>query len=149
MDNALITINEEPLITSGTDAIETENATKYLVIHLDKHLTFDTHINIITKKVNQKTRLLWKMRNFITIDLAKYLYSTIIQPVFNYCNFIYDGTLKMNEQKLHVCQNSALRAVRNCHLDYLPNRLRTELGVDSLELLCKKIDPENGLSWSQ
>ena len=110
--------NDELCIKSGTTVIETDASMKYLGVHLDNNLTFDDHINNISKKVSQRTRLLWKMRNFISLDLAKYLYTTSIQPVFIYCDFIYDGTSKTNKQKLQICQNSALRAVKNCRLDY-------------------------------
>ena len=62
------------------------------------------------------------MRNFISYELARSLYISLIDPVFNYCCEIYDGCFLNAACKLQVAQNKALRAV--LHRD---NRADTSL----------------------
>ena len=99
-------------IVSGTAQIENVKTTKYLALHLDSHSTFETHTDHIIKKVNQRTRLLWKIRNSITEKWAKYLYLTFIQTVYAYCDFRYGGCNRTQTKKLQVSQNSALGAIK-------------------------------------
>ncbi len=58
-------------IRSSDTQIESTDTFKYLGITLDRYLHFETHAENIIKKVNQRTRILWKVRNFVTEDLAK------------------------------------------------------------------------------
>ncbi len=111
---------------------------KYLGLYIDKHLSFDTHIESIIKKVSQRNRMLWKMRSFISEPLAKYLYTTLIAPNFMYCDFIYDGTTANNKQKLQTIQNASLRAIKRTKLEYPVSRLHDELKIDFLEDSRKK-----------
>ena len=105
---------------------------------MDKHLSFDAHIENIVKKVSQRNRLLWKMRNFIPESLAKYLYTTLISPIFSYCDFIYHGTTSSNKQKLQIIQNASLQAVKRTRLEYPVVRLHDELEIDFLSDMRKK-----------
>ena len=101
-------------ITDGMESVEHVTTFKYLGIHLDQHLNFEYHAHKITKKVNQKTSILWRMQNFISQPLAKYLYQSLIHPIFQYCDFVYDGCSQTVAHKVQVSQNPALRAVRKC-----------------------------------
>ena len=55
-------------VKQDTELLEEVDSMKYLGIYLDKHLTFNVHIQYIIKKVNQRTNMLWKMRNYMYID---------------------------------------------------------------------------------
>ncbi len=118
--------------------IEQVDTMKYLGLQIDNYLTFDNHTDYVTKKVNQRNRLLWKMRNFITESLARYLYTTLINPIFSYGDFIYDGTSQTNKIKLQTLKNSSLRAVKGVRRDYPTKRLHDELQIDYLHDCRKK-----------
>ena len=105
---------------------------------MDRYPSFEAHAQNIIKKVNQRTRVLWKVRNFITLDLAKYLYQTLIQPLFTYVDFVYDGCSQTISNKLQVTQNSAPCAVKNCKFDYSTTRLHNELEIEGLSVCRKK-----------
>ena len=111
---------------------------KYLGLHVDKHLSFHAHTDNIAKKVSQRNSLLWKIQNFISESLAKYLYTTLIAPIFNYCDFIYNGTSRPNKHKLQIMQNASLRAIKITKLEYPVKRLHDELEIDFLEDIRKK-----------
>ncbi len=130
--------NENLRITSGGMNLEQVENMKYLGVHLDRHLNFNAHVDNICKKTNQRTRLLWKMRNFITKDLDKYLYTTLINPIFTYCDFIYDGTSQRNKDKLQVKQNAALRAITRSPIDTSVHLIYADLQIDKLAIARRK-----------
>ena len=103
---------------------------KYLGLFVDKHLSFDSHIEYILKKVNQCNRILWKMRAFITEGLAEYLYKTLIQSISGYCDFIYDGSSHAYKAKLQMAQNASLRAIKRRKQEYPMHKLHKELEID-------------------
>ncbi len=119
-------------INCGETIIEPVRTMKYLGIHLDNHLSFNEHIENTIKKVNQRTRIMWKVRNFIDLNLATYLYKTLIHPLYTYCDFVYDGCNASNKLKLEISQNAALRAVNKSPYDYPIARLHDDLEIDNL-----------------
>ena len=108
------------------------NEVKYLGLHVDPHLNFDSHVAKVCTKVNVRTKLLWRVRSFINLELAFTLYRALIEPHLLYCNFILEGTTKSNKQKLQVQQNNALRAVKCVRKCCSATELRKSLGVDDV-----------------
>ena len=47
----------------------------------------------------------------MSYELSKHLYVTLISPLFDYCNQVYDGCFMVGACKLQSAQNGALRAV--------------------------------------
>ena len=72
------------------------------------------------------------MRSFISESLAKYLYQTLLDPVFTYCDFIYDGCHQYDKDKLQIAQNNSLCAIKRCNYDYPTARLHDELKIEYL-----------------
>ncbi len=118
---------------------------KYLGVHLDKHLTSESHIKKLINKVSQRTHVLWKICNYIPETLARYLYTTLIHPLYLYCDFIYDGCSITMQNKLQTSQNAALRAVKKCRQDYPVQKLHDDLSIDFFESLSTKVDTKNSL----
>ncbi len=75
---------------------------------------------------------MWKVRNYIDLNLATYLYKTLIHPLYTYCDFLYDGCSISNKSKLQISQNAALRAVNKSPYDYPTVRLHNDLEIDNL-----------------
>ncbi len=125
--------NESLSINSGEISIESVTEMKYLGITLDKHLSFETHINKIINNVTQRTCILWKIRSYILESLAQYLYITLIHPLYQYCDFILDGCTATLQNRVKVSQNSALRAVKTCGPDYPTQKLHDDLMIDYLK----------------
>ena len=73
------------------------------------------------------------MRSFIDENPAKYLYNTLIHPLYGYCDFIYDGCNQSQENILQIAQNNALRAVKKCQRDYPTSLLHSNLMIDDLK----------------
>ena len=103
-----------------------------------KVVLFCSHVEKVCKNVSQGTRMLWKMRSFISQNLAKYLYQTLIIPIFTYCDFIYDSTSQCNKNQIQVSQYAAFRAIKRCPFDFPTERLHTELEIDTLAISRQK-----------
>ena len=114
------------------------SSTKYLGLHVDSHLNFDTHVKVMCGKLNTRTKLPWRIRGFISQELALSLYRSLIAPHFDHCSFIIEGISQYNINKLQVQQNCALRAVKHVSSYYPSELLRAELKVDSIQALMKK-----------
>ena len=128
------TQNNELLLTLGSTEIEQVTDYKYLGVIMDPLLNFKSHVEYISRKVKQRTSILWRMRNFVSQDLAKQLYITMINPVFTYCNYVYDGCGVTSSRDLEILQNNALRAVRKVDYRYSATSLHNELYVDWLDV---------------
>ena len=74
---------------------------KYLGVHLDPTLNFETHFNKTCKKAAGRVNLLRKIRFSITCAAAESIYRAMILPVFTYCNI---ATLSYsNTSKRQIC----------------------------------------------
>ena len=64
---------------------------KYLRVILDSQLRFDKHAKYIRsiRSVYPKVKTLGHIRTFVS-KTALYLYSSLIQPVFDHADFVYD-----------------------------------------------------------
>ena len=125
-------------INVGNETLESVNSFKYLGIELDRHLTFNNHVNKLCGKVSQRTGLLWRIRSVINTNLAKELYTSLIEPHFLYADYIYDACNKTASDKLQVAQNNALRAIKKADHRYSATLLHKELNISWLHEQRKK-----------
>ena len=82
---------------------------KYLGITLDVNLNYNKHLENVIKSISYKSLLLAKIRKYITTDVAIRIYKTMILPVLEYGDILYDGTNKKLLDKLQTLQNRCLR----------------------------------------
>ncbi len=122
---------------------------KYLGVVLDPHLTFRLHAEHISKKCKQRVSMLWRMRNFISENLALSLYNSLIKPVFTYCDFVYDGCGKAVSKQLQVMQNSALRAMKGINGRYSATALHLDLHVPWLDVTRKNSALKRTNCWKE
>ena len=130
--NRLAKINEESLPFEDT-SVEIVDQFKYLGLILDCKLTFSKHVEYVCKKVYPKLRTLGRIRQYISTNLAIYMYKSLINPIFAFNDHVYDAMSKKDTAKLQVMQNNCLRTCLQC--DRLTSRetLYTTTGVPKLE----------------
>ena len=107
-------------------------------MELDQHLSFNQHVDKVCGKVNQRTGLLWRVRPYISTNLAKQLYTSLIKPHFLYLDYIYDGCNKTALQNLQVCQNNSLGAVLRTDCRHSATALHIETEVEWLSTMRRK-----------
>ena len=130
--------HEKLNINIGSTSIEQVQNMKYLEIHLDPYLTFESHNNKPISKVSSKVNLLWRIRSHINHNLAKTLCQLLIQPHFTYGDFLMKGITQKLNKALQVQHNSTVKAVKNVELGYPTGMIYAELHLDRLEILYSK-----------
>ena len=118
---------------NSEETLEQVQNFKYLGVELDEHLTFDTHIDKLCRKVKSRAGILWRMRPFITESLAHNLYTSLIHPHFTYGDIVYDACSQQSKTRLQVHQNMALRAVKNVPPYFPTQRLHEQLEINWLD----------------
>ena len=91
------------------DKINREQVYKYLGIYLDSHLNLNKHIDYISKITSHKIFVLSKIRYMIDQRTAIYIFKTMIAPIFDYGDIVYEGGNKNRLDKLQRIQNRGLR----------------------------------------
>ena len=61
---------------------------KVLGITIDKHLTWNQHVNNISISIAKGIGILYKVKDYLLEDSLLMIYNTIILPYINYCNII-------------------------------------------------------------
>ena len=110
------------------------NETKLLGIILDSCLSWDKHIDYICKKVSPKIGILYRLSQFLSINVLKIVYNTIIQPDFDYCISVWGNCSLIYLNKLQVLQNRAARIIlKEFDWNVRTNVLLTRLGWMSMK----------------
>ena len=89
--------------------IDNVSTYKYLGITLDMNLNYNKHLENVIKSISYKSLLLAKIRKYITQDVAIRIYKTMILPVLEYGDVLYDGVNEKLIGKLQTVQNRCLR----------------------------------------
>ena len=80
--------------------INTTTCYKYLGVHLDPTLNFETHFQKIHRKAAGKVNLLWCIRCNIDSFSAQRIYQSMIMPIFTYCGYISLGWSKSRKRMI-------------------------------------------------
>ena len=62
---------------------------KYLGLMVDECLTWEHHIEYITKKINRGIGILKRVRHFLHRESLIILYQTLIEPYYRYCSIVW------------------------------------------------------------
>ncbi|XP_072048602.1 uncharacterized protein [Amphiura filiformis] len=108
-----ITTKREPTLTSYSihgQILEVACSAKYLGVHIDAKLNFNTHVDSICKKANSTRAFL--SRNF-SRKIKEACYNTYIRPIAEYAATVCDPYTIRNTKKIEQVQRSSARFVLN------------------------------------
>ena len=88
------------LITLGDIKINRVKQTKYLGVYLDENLKWVQHNDKVGSKVSRSISSLRQARDFVSQDVLTTIYSSLIQPVFDYCDAVWGNLSKGQRTKL-------------------------------------------------
>ena len=71
-------------VTLDSKQIETVKSSKLLGLYLDSSLSWDVHVEYLSKKTSKRLGLLKRSRQFLTTKARKTYYNTLIQPIMDY-----------------------------------------------------------------
>lgn len=91
--------------------LEEVNSAKYLGVHIDSKLNFNTHIDSITKKANSTRAFLSRNFSHCSQKIKEATYTTFIRPIVEYAAPIWDPHTQKNVNRLEQVQRSCARYV--------------------------------------
>jgi len=84
---------------------------KLLGVTIDRHLTFDSHVQNVCKSAYYHIRALKHIRSSLSTDMAKTVASALVNSRLDYANSVLYNTSSVNMLKLQRVQNSLARVV--------------------------------------
>ena len=101
-------------ISINNVAISKVTTFNFLGLHLNSNLTWNTHVQEISKKISRVIGLLYKMQLILPRRILLSLYNTMILPHINYCLLSWgkdnDSILKLQKKAVRVISSSEYRA---------------------------------------
>ena len=103
--------------------IDITTCDKILGIHVDNNLTWNDHINFLSKKLSSHLWLLSKIRIYLSIEHRVLFYNAYIKPHIDYCSLIWSNTSSTNISKITRLQRRACKLILGHEYNGLPEAL--------------------------
>ena len=116
-------ITNEHIISENDSIIIANSRVKYLGLHIDEHLQFKYHTNIVCCKISRMVGIFWKCI-IINLETKKIIYHALVESYLNYGILIWCSELSKNLMTEHdldhipdnlnpikTTQNKILRAI--------------------------------------
>ena len=100
-----------PVISVGGSVIENVTEYKYLGVMLDRRLTFSNHVTYMSGKAIGRLKMLGRTRKYLDENTSLTLYKSLMAPIFDYADVVYDCLSARDSRALQKLQNSALHIV--------------------------------------
>ena len=84
---------------------------KVLGIHVDNNLTWNNHLNFLSKKLSSFMWLLSKIRTYLSTEHRVLFYNAYIKPHIDYCSLIWSNTSNTNINKITKLQRRACKLI--------------------------------------
>ena len=93
--------------------LEVVSSAKYLGVHLDSRLSFNTHVDNIAKKAKSTRAFLSRNISHCSPKVKEAAYTTFIRPTVEYASSAWDTHTQRNTKKIEQIQRSSARFVTN------------------------------------
>ena len=111
-------------------ALDRVHCYKYLGLNIDDNLNFNKHIQDMNKIITHKLYMFSKIRFYIGEKDAIILFKSMILPIVEYCDIVYEGTSKRNLDKIDKLYKQGLRIC-------VRNRNPTVRNFEELQQICQ------------
>lgn len=91
------------------NVINEVNSAKFLGVTIDKHLTWQEHVESLHKKLKSATGILRRIRTNIPKECYKTLYHTLFESHLSYCITVFGNANNKLINKLFITQKHCLR----------------------------------------
>ena len=102
---------------------------KYLGVLLDHKLTFKSHINNLSEKINKYVGIFYHIRHMLPSKCRQVLYYSFVFSYLYYCTEIYGNIQRTSLKPLQLAQNRALRALQYKNKYYPINEMHKDYGI--------------------
>ena len=125
-------ICNEPILINSTPVPRVTNY-KCLGVNLDDKLCWDSHIEMICKKVAAGIAAIKRVKPFVPPEMLKVIYNALVQPYFDYCSPLWDNCGIGLKEKLQKYQNRAARILTGATYDIKTADVFDTLAWENLE----------------
>ena len=112
---------------------------KYLGVTIDNKLSWNSHVNQVTKRPNQTTAFLRTNLSSCSKDVKAQCYKSQVRPQLEYAATTWDPYTKTNSAKVEAVQR---RSTRFCFNDYRQtssvSSMMQDLGWEQLQTRCQQ-----------
>ena len=122
-------------IKIGSQSLKQVFTYKYLGVHLDASLSFEHHINKLTKKVSKRLGALGRVRPHLTTAPANTIYKAFVLSTLDYCDICWNSMGSTLSEKIERLQKRAAKIVLRDKSSEDPVR---QLGWEKLQLRQKQ-----------
>ena len=105
----LCTYDTSPDLTIDGNAINQVKCVKSLGVHIDDNLSWNVHIDTISKKIASGIGALKRCEPFVSQTTLQSIYNALIQLHFDYCSEVWGHCGATLANKLQISQNRAAR----------------------------------------
>ena len=130
----LNTFNRLPSFTIDSNSIKQVEFAKSFGVYIDQNLTWNVHIEHISKKIASCIGILKRSRSFVPFETLLCIYNALVQPHFDYCSVVWGNCNKSLSIKLQKLQNRAARILTSSSYDANADDLFVRLGWQKLSL---------------
>ena len=113
----LSTLERNPQIEINKFPIKQVSTSKSLGVHIDGNLSWECHINEISKKIASGISAIKRIRYFLPFEILLNVYNLLVQPHFDYCNVVWGNCSKNLSSKLQKLQNRTARVLTFSNYD--------------------------------
>ena len=111
---------------------------KYLGVQIGENLTWKNQIKSVTEKVSRAIGFLKFAKHFLPLAVVKNLYTSIVEPHFQYCCSVWGCCNSTDILQLQRLQNRAARTVTNSQFDAPSKPLIQSLGWKTIQELINR-----------
>ena len=83
----------------------------FVGLNIDKHLNWKMHIKKVNANIRKKVGILYRLRNFVPMDILILLYKILLQPHLEYGIEAWGNTYESTLKCLYISQKMAVRAI--------------------------------------
>ena len=113
----LSTLAVSPTVTIYDNQVSQVTTAKSLGVTIDNKLDWRSHIDKLTKKVASGTGAIKRIRHLVPQATLLLIYQALIQPHFDYFNFVWGNCGITLQNKVQKLQNRAARFLTNLNYD--------------------------------
>ena len=96
----LSTLERNPIIEINRFLIKHVSTSKSLCVHIDGNLSWECHINEISKKIASCISEIKRIRYLLPFEILRNVFNSLVQPHFDSCNVVWENCSKNLSSKL-------------------------------------------------
>ena len=131
-DHNLTKIRDMPLIILNGKPIKRVKVTKSLGVLIDERLSWFDHIDSVSRKISTAIADLRQVRQFVPKKTPITIYNSLIKPLFEYCDIVWNNIPCSSVTRMQKLQNRAAKVITRQGYEIRSSEIRQHLDWETL-----------------